>query len=428
MGFKRHEDRAAKAAIPLMVRPVPTARAAALPAAIFLAFAFTLPAVAADSAAPPSSAQPKLPVIVVTEAVTRPMTDRVIATGTIKPVDEVDIQPLVDGLSVRAINADVSTQVREGDVLATLNDDSLVLQKSELQANKAKAEAAVAQYQAQVLEAQANLDDAKRQRDRTVKLSQSGTSTASQVEQANAQVEVAEARLNAARQAVSVGQADSKVVAAQIETVDLNLARTSVRSPVGGVVSAKNARVGQIASGSGTPLFTVIRNGEIELVADLSETDIQKVKAGQTAVVRVAGSNATVDGRVRIVSPDVDPVTRLGQVHIIIDGKGIARAGMYARADIVIQQADALALPLSAVTVHAEKAVTRKVDDGVVRQVAITTGFQDGGFVQILAGLKAGDVVVAKAGAFVRDGDHVAPVKAAPDQAEQAADSPAPGN
>ncbi|WP_119943318.1 efflux RND transporter periplasmic adaptor subunit [Neorhizobium sp. NCHU2750] len=364
----------------------------------------------AQEAAKPAEAEPKLPAIVVTTVTARPLTDRVIATGTIRPIDEIYVQPLVEGLSVKTINVDVADDVKAGDVLASLNDDALVLQKSQYQANKAKAEASVAQYQAQVVEAQANLDDATRQRDRTEKLTQSGTSTASQLEQANAQVDVARARLNAARQAVAVGQSDVHVIDAQIADVDLQLARTSVKAPVSGVVSVKNARVGAIASGNGDPLFTLIKDGAIELVADISESDIQKAKVGQKALVTVAGNPKEIEGRVRLVSPTVDQTTRLGLVHIEIDADSGARAGMYGRASIIVAETNALALPLSAVTTGREGSLARKVENGVVKQVRIDTGFQDGGFVEVLNGLTQGDTVVAKAGAFVRDGDHIAPV------------------
>lgn len=355
----------------------------------------------------------KLPSIVVTEVVEKPLTDRVIASGTIRPVEEIHVQPLVDGLSIKSLNADIGDEVEAASVLATLNEDALILQKSQYEANRAKAEAGLAQYQAQVVEAQASLDDAKRQRDRLQKLSRSGTSTLSQFEQAEAQVEIATARLNAARQAVAVGRSDIKVVDAQIADIDLKLARTDVKTPVAGVVSARNARVGAIASGAGQPLFTLIRNGEIELVADVPETDIHKVKAGQKALLTLAGAKK-IEGKVRLVSPTVDPATRLGSVHVVVNGKSGARAGMYASAEVIISRADALALPLSAVTTGRDGSVARKVEDSVVKQVKIETGIQDGGFVEVVSGLSAGDVVVAKAGAFVRNGDRIAPVPAEP--------------
>ncbi|MGK6316509.1 efflux RND transporter periplasmic adaptor subunit [Neorhizobium sp. DT-125] len=370
----------------------------------------------AQETAPPAPAQTeiKLPSIVVTEAVTKPLVDRVVATGTIKPVEEVYVQPLVDGLSIKTLNADVGDEVKADSVLATLNDDALLLQKSQYEANKAKAEAAVAQYKAQVIEAEANLADATRQRDRTKRLSQSGTSTVSQLEQAEALVEVSEARLNAARQAVSVGESDIKVVDSQIEDVDLRLARTGVKTPVAGVVSVRNAKVGAIATGAGNQLFTIIKDGAIELVADLSESDIQKIKAGQKAIVTIAGGRTKIEGKVRLVSPTVDATTRLGSVHIVIDDESGARAGMYASAEIIIAETNALALPLSAVTTGREGSTARKVEDNVVKQVKIETGIQDGGFVEVVSGLEAGDMVVAKAGAFVRDGDRIAPVPAEP--------------
>jgi HlyD family secretion protein len=342
------------------------------------------------------------------------MTARVLATGSIRPVDEIYVQPLVDGLSIRAINVDVGSEVTAGSILATLNDDDLLLQKSQQQANRAKAEAGLAQYQAQVLEAQANLDDARRQRDRIQRLSQSGTSTQSQLEQSNAQVEVTQARLNAAKQAVAVGQSDIAVVDAQIRDIDLKLARTGVATPVSGVISAKNAKVGAIASGAGDPLFTVIKDAAIELVADMSETDIQRVRAGQRASVTVAGSRSPLEGRVRLVSPTVDPTTRLGLVHIVVDNHDSARAGMYGSAEIIVSEKSALALPLSAVTTSRSGSTTRKVEGDVVKQVKVETGIQDGAFVEIVSGLQTGDEVVAKAGAFVRDGDRIRPVAAEP--------------
>ncbi|MCK8782179.1 efflux RND transporter periplasmic adaptor subunit [Rhizobium sp. NTR19] len=369
----------------------------------------------AQEPAAPAQAEIKLPSIVVTETVKKPLVDRVISTGTIKPVEEVYVQPLVEGLSIKGLNADVGDEVQADSVLATLNDDALLLQKSQLEANRAKAEAGVAQYQAQVIEAEANLADATRQRDRTKRLSTSGTSTVSQLEQAEALVEVAQARLNAAKQAVAVGQSDIKVVDAQIADIDLKLQRTGVKTPVAGIVSARTAKIGAIASGQGNPLFTVIKDGEIELVADLSESDIRKIKVGQKAMVTVAGGRNKIEGKVRLVSPTVDPTTRLGAVHVVInDDETGARAGMYASAEIIIAEEEGLALPLSAVTTGREGSTARKVEDNVVKQVKIEIGIQDGGFIQVVSGLEAGDLVVAKAGAFVRDGDKIAPVPAEP--------------
>jgi HlyD family secretion protein len=384
-----------------------------VPAAV-LAFAATS-AMSQDASAPKTEAQ--LPSIIVTEAVEKPLTDRVIATGTIRAVQEVFVQPLVEGLSIRSLEADVGDEVAADAVLATLNDDALILQKSQFEANKAKAEAALAQSKAQAIETQANLDDAQRQLDRAERLAKSGTTSVAEVERATALVAVGRARLQAAQQSISVGEADIKVVDSQIADIDLKLARTEVKAPVAGIVSARNAKVGAIASGTGDPLFTLIRDGALELVADVSEANIRKIRQGQKAVVLIAGGEAKLEGEVRLVSPTVDPVSRLGFVRIDVDEKSGARAGMYGSAEIIVDQKTALALPLSAVTTGRDGSYARKVEDNVVKQVQIEIGIQDAGFVEVATGLQPGDMVVEKAGAFVRDGDRISPVPAEPAEA-----------
>ncbi|MBO3761249.1 efflux RND transporter periplasmic adaptor subunit [Ciceribacter sp. L1K22] len=370
-----------------------------------------LPAVSQEAASEP---QQNLPSIVVSEATVRPLVDRVLASGTIRPVQEVFIQPLVEGLSIKTLNVDVGDRVKAGDVVAELNRDTLILQKSQLDASKAKAEAALAQYRAQVIEAEANADDAVRQRDRAVTLGQKGTISTSQVEQLTAAADAAQARLNAARQAVAVGEADIKVVEAQLEDIDLNLGRTEVKAPVDGVISARDAKIGAIASGSATPLFTMIRNGEIELVADVPEGEIGRIQTGMPAKVSIAGTRDSLPGKVRLVSPVVDPTTRLGSVHILVDESAGAKSGMYASAQIVIEEVTALALPQAALTTERAGTIARKVEDNVVKQVSVEIGIQDEGFVEIVNGLEPGDLVVAKAGAFVRDGDRIVPVREQP--------------
>jgi HlyD family secretion protein len=351
-----------------------------------------------------------LPAIVVTPVVTRTLVDKVVATGTVKAVEEVYIQPQVDGLSIKTLNADVGDKVTADSTLATLNEDALVLQKSQMGATKAKGQATLAQLRAQLIEAQANAEEAEQQRARAVSMGAKGTVSTSAVEQANASAAANRARVSSAEQAIVVAEADLKVIASQIDDIDLKLARTGVKTPVNGTVASRNARVGAIANGTGDPLFTIIRDSDVELVADVSASDITKIVPGQKAVISLSGSREKLSGSVRLVSPTVDAVTRLGAVHISIDDDEKARAGMYGSAEIVIRETNGVALPLTAVNSDEDGSSARKVENGVVKFVNVETGIQDGSYVEILSGLKAGEEVVAKAGAYVRDGDHITPV------------------
>jgi HlyD family secretion protein len=287
----------------------------------------------------------------------------------------------------------------------------LKLERSQQVANRAKAEASLAQSRAQVVEAEANLNEAQRQFDRAARLATSGSGSTSQREQAETSLASAKTKVESAKQAIAVAEADIKVIETQIADIDLRLARTEIKSPVSGTVSARTARIGAIASGSGSPLFTVIRDGQIELVADVTEADILRLKVGQPAMITVAGTKTPITGSVRLISPVVDAVTRLGSVHIAIDDDAAARAGMYGNADITIGQADDIALPLSAITSEKNVTTVRLVTGGVVKMQQVRTGIQDGPYIEVTEGLKEGDLVVAKAGVFVRDGDRINPVE-----------------
>jgi HlyD family secretion protein len=382
-------------------------------AAVMMALAQS-PVFAADAAtgnADGAQQVQNLPAIVVTAAEQRNLIDRVIATGTIQAVEEVYVTPLVEGLSIRTLEADVGDRVAAEGTLATLNDDALLLQKSQTEASLAKARAGLEQIKAQLVEAKANADEAVRARDRAQRLVKSGSQSQANADQAIATADAALARVNSAEQAVAVAEADINVAQSQIDDIDLRLARTVVKSPVAGVVSARTAKIGAIASGSASPLFTVIRDGAIELKADVSEDTILKLKPGLKAKVSLAGGAATLTGTIRLVEPTLDPQSRLGRVYIGFDEPDRARAGMFASADIVVEEKQGIVLPLSAITTADGKTVARKVENGVVRLVPVETGIQDGQGIEIVSGLAAGDEVVAKAGAYVRDGDRIKPVK-----------------
>lgn len=365
---------------------------------------------AQEAAAP--KAEQALPSIVVTKVESKPIVDRVMATGAVKAVDETYVSPLVDGLSIRSLNADVGDRVEAESTLATLNPDMLLLQKSQYEASLAKANAALAQYQAQLAEAQANADEAVRVSDRSKKLAEAGSMSTAQRDQEKAAATAALARVRSADQLVSVALADIKVVEAQISDIDLRLARTDVKTPVSGVVSVRTAKIGAIANGTSEPLFTIIRDGAVEMKADIIETDLPKLAIGQKAKVTLADGKTQIDGTIRLISPVIDTQTRLGNVYISLLEPEKARVGMYARAQIIVTEKQALVLPLSAVTKTKDGMVARKVEGDVAQVAKIETGIQDNGYIEIRTGLKQGDQVITKAGAFVRDGDRIRPVLA----------------
>jgi HlyD family secretion protein len=159
-------------------------------------------------------------------------------------------------------------------------------------------------------------------------------------------------------------------------------------------------------------MFVITRDGALELRADISESDVLRLAPGQTALLRAVGMVEPLEGTVRLVEPTIDTMTRLGQARISVADADALRPGMFAEAEIVVDDHEGLAVPITALGSSAEGNTVMRVREGLVERVQVTTGIRDGGMIEITAGLQAGDLVVTKAAAFVRPGDRVNPVLA----------------
>lgn len=181
----------------------------------------------------------------------------------------------------------------------------------------------------------------------------------------------------------------------------------TVAIPAAGIVLRRNARLGGIASAaSPEPLFRIARNGEIEVEADIPEVRLAKVAAGQTARVQVPGVGE-VSGKVRFVGPEIDRQTRLGRTRISLGADPRIRFGSTVTGAIETGQSCNVAVPVSALITRADETVVQLVRDGRVETRPVRVGLLDGGRAEIREGLVEGDTVVARAGAFLRDGDQV---------------------
>ena len=366
----------------------------------------------AETAAEPTAAQTAatLPTITVSAVAIRKMTDRVIASGLVAAVEEVQVAPRIEGQPLEALLADVGDVVSEGQVLAVLSRSTLDLQRSEAVASLAAAKAVIAQGEAQLVEAESSAAEAQRVADRTALLREQGTAPQAQADTANANAVTAAARVTVARQALESARAQLALAEARLENVDLQLSRTEVKAPVGGKIIARNAKLGAIATAAGQPMFVLIRDGALELRADVAESDILRLMPGQPAHLRAVGMSDPMSGVVRLVEPTIDAASRLGRARIEVTNSDQLRSGMFVEAEIIVLEREALAVPLTAIGSAPEGITVMRVTDGLIERVAVRTGIRDGAYVEVIDGLVEGDTVVAKAGAFVRAGDRINPV------------------
>lgn len=379
-------------------------------AAVVAALATANPVFSADET--PAAPQRILPAISVSAVGTRELFDRVIVTGLVAPVENIQVAPLIEGQPIDALLADVGDRVEAGQVLARLSSTTLELQKSQFNAAVATAKATVAQAEAQLIEANAAADEAKRVNDRTAALREQGTASQAAADQAAASATGAGARVAVATQSLEAARAQLALAEAQLANIDLQLARTEVKAPVAGTITHRNAMVGAIATAAGQPMFSMIRDGELELDAEVAEADLPRLAAGQKVTMTGVGTLQQLTGTVRLVEPTIDATTRLGRVNISIDQSDQVRSGMFFEAEVLIQSREGVAVPVTAVGSSPDGTTVMKVTKGKVSREVVKTGIRDGAWVEVVSGLWAGDTVVTKAGAFVRDGDEINPVPA----------------
>ncbi len=351
-----------------------------------------------------------LPAITVTTVASFVMQDRVLASGLIGPVERVQVPPLIEGQPIETLEVDVGDMVSEGQILARLSKTSLDLQESQFVASRASARATIAQAEASKIDAEATAAEASRVAERTAKLRQQGSATQAAQDTAQAASISAAARVAVAVQTLEAARAQLSLAEAQLDNIELQLARTEIRSPVAGEVLERNALVGSIATAAGDPMFVIMKDGALEVRADLAEADLLKVAKGQKAEFRFGDKGAVFTGTVRLVEPDIDLTTRQGSARISLDTPDALRSGMFMNAEIIVAERETTAVPLTAISSTPEGVRVMRVKDGNVEAVIVTTGIRQGNLVEIVDGLTQGDQVVKKAGAFVRPGDVIKPI------------------
>lgn len=321
-------------------------------------------------------------------AVSTPFARAVSATGTVAPRDELVIGSDAAGVRLVEVLVEVGAVVQRGQLLAR-GDDSL------LRAELAQRDAAIRQAQAELAQAQDNLE-------RTERVKDSGVYSAEQLQTRRHNTMAAQAKLELAQ--------------AQRRELEVRIAQTRVFAPSAGVVSKKTATVGAVMQ-PGNELFRLIKDGQLEWLAELPAHAMAQVRPGAGVRLRLDGIDA-IDGTVRLIAPTLDANTRNGLVHVALPRGTTIKAGTHAKGEIIVAQARGIALPESAVITRDGHAYVFLVGpDSVARMKRIDTGARLRGMVEVTAGLSAADAVIGTGAGFVRDGEtvRIAPLQAGGD-------------
>jgi RND family efflux transporter MFP subunit len=367
------------------------------------------PGPAAAAADTPRVVEP--PAVTVVPAVKREFVDRLFVSGTLVAREEAQVAARIDGLAIVELDAEDGDRVNAGQVLARLDRTQLDALMAQNDAATKRADAAIDQAKSLIAQSQAQVQFANADFDRAHKLD-AGVMAASTIEQREMAMKTAQAQLAAARFALGLAEADRKSRDAERQELQVRTDRTEVKAPVGGIVSRRSARLGASASTSGEPLFRIIKDGAVDLEADVPEQTLARLTVGMPAELKLPGVEGAVSGRVRLVNQEVDKASRTGKVRIALDDVSRAHIGAFASGQVELARRMGVGVPATALERDGDEARLDVVRDGNVEVRRVKAGVADGGWVEIQAGVADGDRVVERAAAFLRAGDRVRPTEA----------------
>ena len=266
---------------------------------------------------------------------------------------------------ILSLNVQAGDSVQAGQIVARLD-------QTELQSRVDQARSALAAAQAQSVKATADLR-------RTQNLFQREAATQQSLEASQAAARSAEAQVAQAKAAIA--------------TAESLLAETTLRAPFDGTVVKRNLEPGDMAQ-PGIPVITVQTSQKLRVEAAIPENCARAIALGQSLKAQVAGQTHTV--KVEEIAPASDPQTRTVLVKAGLEGP--AQPGAFAWIEQACGQRSVLLVPAAAVSRSGQLESVRLLDQGQAKLRHVRTGKAHDGFVEVLSGLKAGDVVLVGGG------------------------------
>jgi len=198
---------------------------------------------------------------------------------------------------------------------------------------------------------------------------------------------------------------DLDTARAQYEAAELELSYTTVTAPISGVIASRDIKPGNFVQ-IHSPIIRIVDTSQLEATLNVPERDLARLGPGQPVELSADALPGQVfAGRVDRVAPVVEAGTGTFRVVSTFSGAGALQPGMFARLRIQYDaRPDALAVPRTALLEDGGEPAVYVVREGRAQRVALTLGADEAGWVEVRAGLQAGDAVVTAGKATVRDG------------------------
>lgn len=358
-----------------------------------------------------SQAESQTPVTVVL-ASKGEVTEKIPVVGSLVAREEVEVRPFIEGRVIEHILAEVGQRVERGQPLALIDttEARMLLDKNSVSMLRARAAAEVEESRLEV--AAVSEAEARKLLERSRALQPRGAVSQQLLDEHENAHARAVAELRLARQSLALAEADAELIARDRKEIELTIERSTVRAPDAGLVLKRTARIGAMTSASANPLFVIAKDAEIEFSTQVTETSFLRLDEGMRAQISLPGYEGQLGGRLRLNAAQVDPATRSGEVRIELDEADGLKPGVFARGSINAPARRNILLPGSAVNTASGASNVFVVKDGVVDRRDVTVGIRQEGFVEIIAGVSDGEMVVLKSGGFLKAQEKVRPVMA----------------
>lgn len=324
--------------------------------------------------------------------------DKVITLGGLTAAEStVNVIPKVAGMEqIKTVNVKVGDRVKEGQVLAQLDNES-----SAINANSAAL--AVENAEGSIEVAQMALENAERTYNNMLELYEIGAISENDLNQAKMGRDNAASQLNAAR----IGAANARNT---LQSAQMALDYATVTAPISGTVTMVNATEGSFATAS-APMFEISNVDTLKVSTGINEQNVSKIHVGQEVLMRVVSvSDQWFSGTITEISKVMNSQTKNYPITIALKNQNQDLvAGMYAEINVVVDHADnAIVIPVNAIVYKESQPVAYVLqEDDTVREVLLTLGINDGDFYVVTDGLKAGDQLIVKGNSDLVHGDAV---------------------
>jgi RND family efflux transporter MFP subunit len=302
------------------------------------------------------------------------------STGTVHARETVIVSAQIMG-RIQQIMVREGDSVRAGQTLVVLDDASL-------RASTDQAQAAVKVAQSEQVAAQTDAKLAASTMERYKQLQAEKSVSPQEMDEVSRRAEAAAARLDAVR-------AQTDAARAQESGARTMLGYTRLLAPFSGIVTARMADPGTIAS-PGAPLLQVDQIGDLQLDATVDESAISTIHKGMKAQVEIDGGNSTsLAGTVAEIVPAADPASHTFLVKIDLPSSSQLRAGMYGTAEFANGTRQAILIPRSAVVMRGSLASAYILDgQGIAQLRSLTLGATQGNLIEVLSGISSGERLV----------------------------------